>query len=316
MKEQSLLELPNASFTRRLIGAGVALTLLFALIAPQSSEPLAFLPRIFYWGLHIGLGLSAAALAARMLINLVPGLRDWRLVMLSGLIGVLMFAPIAYGLEFLFPVSAGGPDNDWSERFAQASVLAAIAVEAIEMAPSFLAAWALINLGPIGDALGRVRERPARKSYTKSPAVEDSGKATLSSAEKPVAVSTATRGPSAAMPAEEVIGNPFLDRLPLAIGRDVISVSSDLHYLQVVTRQGQAMVLGALQEVEDVFGSAGLRVHRSHWVHLEAVVRMRKTGSSWQLELVGGHCVPISRRRRSIVLASLGEDFVRVEPAT
>ena len=290
MKKRSLLELPGASFTRRVIGTGFALTLLFAVMAPQSSEPLAFLPRVFYWGLHIGLGLSAAALAARMLINLVPGLRDWRLVMVSGLAGVLMFAPIAYGLEFLFPVSAGGPDNDWSERFAQASILAAIAVEAVEMAPSFLAAWALINLGPIGDALGQVREQPARKPSAKSP--------------------------SAKMSTAEVIENPFLARLPPAIGRDVISVSSDLHYLQVVTRQGQAMVLGALQEVEDVFGDAGLRVHRSHWVHLDAVVRLRKTGGSWQLELVGGHCVPISRRKRSVVLGSVGEDFVRVETAT
>lgn len=280
------------TFSRRVIVLGVALVLLFSVLAPEASAPLGFAARLAFWGLHIGLGLAAALGAARLLIAAFPDLRDWRLVMLSGLAGVILFAPVAYWLESLFPISAGGPDSGWSEEFAARSVFAAIAVEALEMAPSFLAAWVLINLAPIGEALQSSRGRTKDQSTSASTAAAQRDEQMNSEA------------------------NGFLARLPPAVGRHVIAVSSDLHYLRVITREGQATVLGALKEVDDAFGEQGLRVHRSHWVRLDAVVRLHKTSKGWRLELPGGHRVPVSRRKRNTVLDSLGADFVRAQAAT
>ncbi|MFK8014268.1 MAG: LytTR family DNA-binding domain-containing protein [Gammaproteobacteria bacterium] len=277
----------SGSFTWRLVATGVALTVLFTVMAPQSSAPLTAWPRFLFWAMHIGLGLLTAALAAHVLLKLAPGMRDWRVVLFSGLVGVFLFAPLALTIESFFPVFSADADNDWADRLAATSWVAAVLIEALEMAPSYLAAWVVINLKPINDAWRRA------SLATRSPAsdsVQD-------------------------VPAEPDPGNVFVQRLPPAVGTHIVAVTSDLHYLQVTTRAGQATLLGALKEVEEAFGDEGLRVHRSHWVHREAVVRLRKAGSGWQLELNGGHRVPISRRKRSEVIAILGEDFVRESSA-
>jgi hypothetical protein len=287
MYERRWTDFTNGPFAQRIVATGAALTLLLTVLAPESSAPLTFWSRLLFWGLHIGAGLAAACLAAKMLVQNFPALRDWRLVILSGLAGVLLFAPIAYGLEALFPLAQGAPDSDWADVLAQKNIVAAIIVEAMEMAPSYLAAWAVINLGSFSDVLASFST--ASEEAPESPAAKYE--------EAPV---------STAAPA-----NAFFERLPPAIGKDVIAVSSDLHYLRVVTREGQAMVLGALKEVEDFFGDSGLRVHRSHWVNLEAVVRLVKPGSGWQLEMSNGSKIPVSRRKRTEVIEYLGEDFVR-----
>ena len=65
------------------------------------------------------------------------------------------------------------------------------------------------------------------------------------------------------------------------------------------------------RRVEAAFGDAGIRVHRSHWVLLDAVTRLRQSGNGWLVELVDGHKLPVSRRKRREVSERLGRDFVR-----
>lgn len=294
-------------FAQRIALTTVGLTFLFAFLAPAASEPLGFGARLIFWGLHIGIGLGLCELAAESLIAVAPGLRDWRLVVLSGLLGVVLFSPIAYGLEFLFPVGApGGPDSDAAARVASGSLLGAIAVEALELAPPFLATWLVINSEPIAAALRRDDGGPSSRSFTLT--AQDIAPAETDGAESR---DDHADGPGEATPGTESAAAIFTARLPRAIGTDVLAVSSDLHYLQVVTRLGRAMVLGALREVETAFGDSGIRVHRSHWVHLDAVARLRQSGDGWLVELVNGQKLPISRRKRREVSERLGRDFVR-----
>ncbi len=294
----TLMNFTRAHFSQRLILVAVGLTVLFTAISPESTRSLATPVRLLFWSLHIGIGLAAAILVAHVLTRYLQSVRDWRLVFYSGLGGVLLFAPFAFGIESLFPLSADDAASDWGDEFARMSVLAAILVEAIELAPSYLASWFLINIGqttvfPVSEVdhaknvpLGKIREPD----------------------------NDADDGLSSMADSEETVDNPsnsFLDRLPPAIGTDLIAVSSDLHYLHVFTAEGKAMVLGALQDVEKTLGDRGLRVHRSHWVALDAVVSFRKAGTGWRLELLGGHSVPVSRRKKSLVQQRLGEGFVR-----
>ena len=100
---------------------------------------------------------------------------------------------------------------------------------------------------------------------------------------------------------------------PRALGDEVLHVEADLHYLQVTTALGRAMVLGSLAAVEAHFGDQGLRVHRSHWVALRAVRGVRRQGDGWVVDLRGGASMPVSRRRVAQVRERLGVDFRRGE---
>ncbi|MEN7343755.1 MAG: LytTR family DNA-binding domain-containing protein, partial [Pseudomonadota bacterium] len=82
-----------------------------------------------------------------------------------------------------------------------------------------------------------------------------------------------------------------------------------LHYLHVYTRDGKAMVLGSLASVADALGDRGILIHRSHWIELSKVQRLRKTSKQWFLDMQGDLSVPISRRKRRLVVERLGQDF-------
>jgi len=265
-------------FARRVIAAIAGLTLLFAVLAPAASEPLGFGGRLLFWLLHISLGLGAALLAARAMVASFAVPRDWRLILFSGAAGVLLFSPAAWFLETLFPVVEEWPDGDLSDDWGKAGMVAAMLVEAVELAPSYLAAWFLVNLEPLMVPFRAVRAADPEPHEPHPP--HDGREA-------------------------------FLARLPAAIGTELTAVSSDLHYLQVYTLRGHAMILGSLQEVEEAFGDDGLRVHRSHWVVAERVVQLRQKGNQLYAEVEGSHRVPVSRRRRGEITARLGRDFRR-----
>ncbi|MEL7296235.1 MAG: LytTR family DNA-binding domain-containing protein [Pseudomonadota bacterium] len=97
--------------------------------------------------------------------------------------------------------------------------------------------------------------------------------------------------------------------LPAAIGTDLVAISADLHYLHVYTRAGKAMVLGSLASIAESLGERGMLVHRSHWIAVDQVVRLRKTAKQWHLDMHGDLSVPISRRKRKAVVERLGQDF-------
>ena len=294
-------------FAQRIGLTTFGLTLLFALLAPEASEPLGFPARLVFWALHIGIGLWLCELAAELMLRLAPGLRDWRLIVLSGLIGIVMFAPIALGLESLFPVGdAAGPDGELAGGIAARSLIGAIAVEALEAAPPFLATWFVINTEPLAAALRRDDGGPSTRSYSLAKAATDHDVEETAAAAPDVAPA-----PERVAPGREAADAGFASRLPRAIGTDVLAVSSDLHYLQVVTRLGRAMILGTLQEVEQAYGNAGLRIHRSHWVRADAVARLRQSGDQWRVELVNGDRLPVSCRKRSAVSQRIGKDFAR-----
>ena len=206
--------------------------------------------------------------------------RDWRLIALSGAIGVVLFAPLALGLETLFPGTAGAPDSA-IEAWGQQSLLHAVIAESIALAPSYLAAWFLINLESITRLWRLTAPRTAPTPVPEAPAEE-------------IVYETQT----ASLPA-----------LPPAIGDDIVAVSSDLHYLQVYTRIGKAMVLGAINDVERALPDAGLRIHRSHWIVKQHVRKLHRRGNGWWIEMDNDLELPVSRRKQAAVRDALGRDF-------
>lgn len=300
-----------ARFTRRLLLLGVGLTILFTATSPEITGALSLASRFTFWLLHIGIGLGTATWTAHALVTYTSVPRDWRLIVLAGIGGVVLFAPAAVSLEWLFPSTDQGADSDWADQWARTSVLAAIAVEGFELAPSYLAAWALINI----ESFNSIVKDWSRSTVDQADmqALDDTVAVRASTSKR--TVTTNASAPEGASDDSDQT-NEFLSRLPAAVGTQVICVSSDLHYLDVVTRKGTASVLGSLSEVEQLFANQGLRVHRSHWVCLEEVMQLRKAGSGWLLDMSNGSSIPVSRRKRRCVSEALGSNFTRLSVAS
>lgn len=98
-------------------------------------------------------------------------------------------------------------------------------------------------------------------------------------------------GPAAAPP-EPVI----LDRLPRHQRGRLIHIAVSDHYVDVTTDKGTTLVLMRLSDaIRETAPIAGLQVHRSHWVALDAVRRGTRQGGKPVLELEDGTLVPVSR---------------------
>jgi len=91
-------------------------------------------------------------------------------------------------------------------------------------------------------------------------------------------------------------GGALFDRIDPMIGRDLISLSKQDHYLEVCTVGGKDIVLYRMNDAEaDLRGVKGLRIHRSHWVALPHVEELRRSGSSYHVLLKDGRTLPVSR---------------------
>lgn len=110
------------------------------------------------------------------------------------------------------------------------------------------------------------------------------------------------RGPDAVSesvsphPAAEDPSVPFLARLPERLGRNLLHLHMQDHYVEVYTDEGSDLLLlrfrDALRELD---GLEGAQVHRSHWVARAAVAGVERRSGRIALRLVNGNRVPVSR---------------------
>ena len=102
--------------------------------------------------------------------------------------------------------------------------------------------------------------------------------------------------PPAAHPAAEAPAVPFLARIPARLGRNLLHLHMQDHYVEVHTDEGSDLLLlrfrDALRELD---GLDGAQVHRSHWVARAAVAGVERRSGRIALRLVNGSRVPVSR---------------------
>lgn len=85
-------------------------------------------------------------------------------------------------------------------------------------------------------------------------------------------------------------------RLPPDIGRDIVALETEDHYLRVHTAGGSALVLMRMADAVALLDPAlGAQVHRRWWVAEAAVTGMRADGQKLVLELTGARLVPVGR---------------------
>jgi hypothetical protein len=315
----------------RLLPAVVAtLALLFAVLEPAPSRGLVFPVALAFWLLHIGIGVLLAVQATERLsrVSMVSAWNPWLRLLAGGLAGSLLFAPVALAIDAVLQIQAiGEPGDDLLDRWEAAGGGLALLAEWLQLAPSYLASWLLLNAVALasGPTLERVSAGAGAPTSTSTnpPTARAPEPATVAGAAEageqgspvPVPDGAADESPVAATADPALAAREaFLAQLPAAIGTDLIAIQSDLHYLQVRTARGRATLLASISVAEAALGATGMRVHRSHWIAFDHVVRVARTARGTFLTLSDGSRVPVSRRRAGEVQARLGRGFV-VDPA-
>ena len=97
-------------------------------------------------------------------------------------------------------------------------------------------------------------------------------------------------------PPTATAGGGFLDRLPPHLGRDLLCLQMEDHYVRAHTAKGSKLILTPLKNaIAELGETEGLQVHRSWWVAKGAVVEPVASGRHLSLRLSNGLEVPISR---------------------
>ncbi|WP_425228961.1 LytTR family DNA-binding domain-containing protein [Sphingomonas sp.] len=88
----------------------------------------------------------------------------------------------------------------------------------------------------------------------------------------------------------------LLDRLPPHLGRDLLALEMEDHYVRAHTPHGSALILLRMRDaVAELDGVAGAQVHRSWWVARAAVTGVARDGRNVRLTLVNGLDAPVAR---------------------
>ena len=269
-----------------LCGTGAALWALIMVLRPDPGFTADWPWLAMFWALQIGIGIAVLH-GALLLMRRLPKSAKWPLwllVIVSGVLGSLVLAPLYWLIgEGLMQQALGFPatidDDDVASQLGFG--LAAIVQEFSDIVGPVTAAWLLISWPRLySQTLPLVAAPPAvapDQALQPAPMLEES--------------------PSPAWRAA----------LPRELGDDLIAISSELQYLRVWTTRGNALVLGSLQDVEEGEGAGGMRVHRSWWVSARHVRSIRRSGEAASCELSDGRQVPVSRRRKAEVLARFGD---------
>ena len=111
---------------------------------------------------------------------------------------------------------------------------------------------------------------------------------------------------SAAPPADDLNADPFFDRVPDRLGRDLLALEAQDHYLMVHTRRGSALISMRLSEaVQMLPPQLGFQAHRRWWVARKAVAGLRRDGHRTLIDLTGGLTVPVGRTYLAAVRSGL-----------
>jgi len=223
------------------------------------------------WGIHLSVGLAALRLSVIGLSRwrLTAGWSDLVLLVSAGLLTSLVLAPVSFGIDQFLMGRGVLTDDD-------------LLVSPREWPIGIIEEWTEV-VGPtllVSLLLG-------------FPAWWARRRATEPTATSPV------------MSEQAMSGASCLQRLPPALGTDLIAARSELQYVRIYTTLGDALILGALKDIAEQ-RDEGQLVHRAWWVSNKHVRTLRRRGARCMLTLSNGLEVPVSRRRQQALIGQFG----------
>lgn len=258
------------------ITIGLFLALLFTVLGPRGSADGTWLFRLLQWSLQVAVPMTIL-IATHLLLSkstLFDHLNPWVKLTLSGLLGGLLFTPVALVLDFLLGV------DQWRGFGDRDRILSLLLDEVAGVVPPVLLVWIGMNAPRVLGLNFSLQEKQAQGEV---PVV------TTKSAES-TCPETTDRQPG------------FLSRLPASVGQDIVCLMAELHYLRVVTSKGQSLVLYNLRDaIAELSPETGIQTHRSYWAAFDHVVKMVTNNGRTFLLMDDGSEVPVSRRRAPAV---------------
>lgn len=272
--------------------AGLGLVTLFTLLDPEPSRSLGLVERFLFWLMHVG-GLIFLMQCSQSLLSRFPPIRQlnpWLQIVFAGLIGAALFAPIGARLDGFFGLSMVMQD-------VNLSLPRQVLEDFAEIAPSSVFSWVGLNaarnlrLPTLREAAHRSRPAPREVNETAQPA--------------PPRLQFQTGSQGLSSVATEP---PFWSRVPKSLGRDLVALTAELHYLRVETASGNALILYPFgQAVAELAASRpdGSQIHRSHWVAHSHVAAIERDRGRVFCVLNSGARLPVGRRRQATIVARL-----------
>jgi hypothetical protein len=255
--------------------SSLALVVIFAWMEPAGAAGIGFAKGLVFWTIQIAILIPllirvqhlASHYFARQVLH-----SPWMQTAASGIVAALLFVPIAYFLDILFAIP---------EKESSMGLVHGLLDEASGVVVPVTVTWLALNAPWI------LQLDFSRRSTKVAIQELDSYTAKPSSGAQPP-----TR---------------FIQELRSRASGDLISISSELHYVRVVTTDTQVMFLYNLKDaIEELPTDAGVQIHRSHWVSKDHVKSLTKRNGSFEATLSNGKRLPVSRRKYSEVKHLLG----------
>ncbi len=247
------------------------LTVALTWLGPSAADGLDSSRAFAFWALHVGPLIALLALVQLLLGKLprIQALPGFAQILLTAVIASLLFAPLALVVDAMFQAEGSVDEDD------EGILLGAISEITHFFVPVCLT-WLLINAPSLrklegSTGLGQQQVTPVE----------------------------AAKG-------EAAPNSEFWSRLPGRLGRDLVALSAELHYLRVYTTQGDTLILFPFGQAVGLLAQEnGMQIHRSHWVSLAHVDEVITENGRMFCKMIGGLVLPVSRSYRAALREAL-----------
>jgi hypothetical protein len=261
------------SVERYFFVASCFIAVVFAWLEPDGASGIGVLPGVVFWITQFSILIPLLIFIHKNLLvtlsrRITPN--PWLITTVAGVVGSIIFSPIAFGLDYLF----GIPEDDSTGNlfFDILDELTAIIIPITVSWLGLNVPW-ILRLSFIHTPIGNEKKKDASLVPSENPA--------------------ATNHP-------KDLG--FSSLVRRSIGGEIVSMTSELHYVNVKTTVGKGLLLYNLSDaISELDPTSGIRIHRSHWVARSHITKLRKVKNGYVCELSSGEVFPVSRRRISEV---------------
>ncbi|MFN4896644.1 MAG: LytTR family DNA-binding domain-containing protein [Pseudomonadota bacterium] len=265
-KTEHWFESATVSVEQYFFFSSLALIVLFAWMEPAGAAGVGFAKGLVFWTIQIAIIIPLLIQIQQLTshyFTLKTPRSPWIQTAMSGVCAALLFVPIAYSLDALFAM----PEDD-----ASIGLLRGLLDEAAGVVVPVTVTWIALNAPWILQ---------------------------LDFSRRPIQLPSPQLNAPIERPANcEEHPTRFLHEVNSRATGDLVSISSELHYVRVVTTDAEVMFLYNLRDaVGELPADAGVQIHRSHWVSRRHIRDITKRDGNFECVLSNGKILPVSRRK-------------------
>lgn len=251
------------SIEKYFLFSSLALVFLFAWMEPAGAAGIGFWKGLLFWAVQISILiplLIATQHFTSHYVNIRTTKAPWIQTTFAGVVASLLFVPLAYFLDFLFAI----PDDA-----VAMGIIPGLLDEASGVLVPVTITWLALNAPWIYQLDFSRKAEPYNQTQQNIQSVSSKDQSSR-----------------------------FLQELRSRASGELVSISSELHYLRVTTTDDEVMFLYNLKDaIEELPSDSGVQIHRSHWVSKEHVKQLVKKNGNSECVLSNGKSLPVSRRK-------------------